>query len=79
MEALIIHCICANQNCYGLGVSFLPFLSYGDFSEVIKLKHGNLTMHRSVEVVSAVCCGEWTAEVSSNGTSPRKSHDTSRI
>ena len=50
MEALIIHCICANQNCYGLGVSFLPFLSYGDFSEVINLKHGNLTMHRSVEV-----------------------------
>jgi len=38
------------------------------FSEVIKLQHDNLTMHRLVKLqpraflVSAVCYGEWTAE-----------------
>jgi len=55
---------------------------YGDFSEVINLKHGNLTMHRLVEVQLRsidLCYGEWTVEVSSNGKSPRKSHDTNRI
>ena len=43
------------------------------FTEVMKSKHDNLTVHRLVEVqfheflVSAVCYGEWTADVPSHG------------
>ena len=70
-----------------LGSVFLFFHSclHGDFSDVIKSKHDNLTMQRLVEVLLhaflmlTACYGEWTAEVSSRGTSPRRSRDTSRI
>jgi hypothetical protein len=55
------------------------------FFEVVKLKHDALTMHRLVKMLlrafllSAVCYGEWIAEDSSHGTSPRKSHNTNWI
>jgi hypothetical protein len=81
MEAIITVSV-ETRNILGSVCLLFRSCLYGDFSEVTKSKHDKLTMHRSVEVqlraflVSAVCYGEWTAEVTSHGTSPRKIHDT---